>query len=278
MPIAARCPNPTCGQVLQVPDEYAGMQGKCPTCGAMVLFQQSATAVTPAPSQPAPAPAAPPPYRPDGFAVAPPAAPLAGYEQAPLPGQPPLAPAGPPMSREQLVQMICVPAGLFFLLLLVICAFLPWGPPKFARAFVRLAEVAGSREMPTYSGIHLGDAGIVMVLCLLLLAAGGLTYLFKWLVPTLAAVAAGFGLFAIFFMLGAITDYGSMARAGVWLGLVAAIGTAGAFVPLAIFRPVESPTLHSLNFPLMKPHGGLVIAAVCGLGLGFLYMILAALS
>ena len=69
-----------------------------------------------------------------------------------------------------------------------------------------------------------------------------------------------------------------MVGAGVWIGLVAAIGTAGSFVTLALFQPVESPTLHSLNLPLMKPHGGLILAGLSGLVLGVFFLILAAIA
>jgi hypothetical protein len=277
MPIVARCPNPTCGQTLQVPDQYAGMQGKCPTCGTMVTFQPDPTAAAPAPAAAPAAAAYTPPAAPDAYTAQAPAAPGA-YPPPPVVGQVPAPPGGPPMSPQELVQLICVPAGLFFLFLLIICTFLPWGPPKFIRGIVFFAEAARSAQVPNFSGIHLFDAGFFMVLCLLLGAVGSLTYLFKWLLPTVAAVGAGFGIFAVFFLLGAITDYGGTARVGIWLGLVAAIGTAGSFVTLAIFRPVESPTLQSLNLPLMKPYGGLVIAGVFGAGCGVLYLILAAIS
>jgi hypothetical protein len=160
------------------------------------------------------------------------------------------------MSTQELVQLICVPAGLFFLFLLFIACFLPW----FG-----------------HSGVGRGDTGIFLILTLMVGTVLGLTYLFRAWLPAIAAAGAGFAAFAFFFVLGGIIQYGGRG-AGLWVGLVAALGVAGALITLAIFRPVESPTLHSLNLPLMKPHGGLVVAVVVGVGLGFLYLILTAVS
>ena len=87
---------------------------------------------------------------------------------------------------------------------------------------------------------------------------------------------AGFGVFSLFFMLGEAMSGAS--QIGVWLGLVMALGTAGAFIPLALFRPMEIPALQSLNLPLTKPHGALVIALTAGISLGFVYMILAVIA
>jgi hypothetical protein len=260
MPIVARCPNPTCGQTLQVPDQYAGMQGKCPTCGTMVTFQPApaAAAAVPAPAAPPPAyspPAAPPPGAPEAYTAQAPAAPGA-YPPPPVVGQVPAPPAGPSMSPQELVQLICVPAGLFFLLLLLIACFLHW---------------AG------VSGVGRGDTGIFLILTLMVGTVLGLTYLFKAWLPAIAVSGAGFATFAIFFMLGGIIRYHG-SGAGVWVGLVGALGLAGALITLAIFRPVDSPTLQSLNLPLMKPHGGLVVAVMVGVGLGLLYLIVTAVS
>jgi hypothetical protein len=160
------------------------------------------------------------------------------------------------MSPQQLVQLICVPAGLFFLLLLLIACFLPWGG---------------------LSGVARGDTGIFLILTLMAATALGLTYLFKASLPAVAADGAGFGAFAVFFMLGGVIRYHG-SGAGIIVGLIAALGVAGALITLAIFRPVESPALQSLNLPLMKPHGGLVVAVVAGAGLGLLYLILTAIA
>jgi hypothetical protein len=168
--------------------------------------------------------------------------------------------------------MICLPAGRFCLFMLIICSFLPWaGTPTLEAPGVRVESVS-------FSGVRLGDAGIFLVLCLLVGAAAGLTYLFKWLLPSVAAAAAGFGILAFFILLGGLIEYGGSARVGVWLGLFMAIGAAGAFITLAVFRPVEAPALQELKLPLMKPHGGLILAAAAGVVIGFFYLILTAIS
>src|SRR5207253_7449 len=96
----------------------------------------------------------------------PPAAPAA-YMPAPAGGYPPPPPPGParpPMSPQELVNLICMPAGLFFVFLLLLTAFMPWA-----------RHVLGM----TLSGLALGDAGVFLVLCLLVGALGGLSYRFK---------------------------------------------------------------------------------------------------
>ncbi len=296
MPIYAQCP---CGQTLQVPDQYAGMQGKCPKCGSVVVFPTAAPGGAPAaPPQPAPpqpppaqAPTAPPAYMAPpaytppaypqttppaagGYPLAPPAAPpppgayappAAGGYAPPAPGgYPPPSPPGPsqpPMSTQELVNLICLPAGLFCLFLLVIACMLPW----------RVGTASGS-------GVGIGDAGIFLIFCLLLGGLCGLTYRFKTLLPFAATVAAGFGIFAFFFMLGGVMQHIHVASVGLWIGLIMSMGTAGAFITLALFRPLEAPALQSLPLPFMNPHGGMITAVTAGVMLGFLYMILAAVS
>jgi len=285
MPIVARCPNPACGQTLQVPDQYAGMQGKCPNCGTMVTFQPAAAAAA------APGPAGPPAYAPPAApppAYTPPAAqpaypPAAGpdaymaqapgaagtYPPPPL-GQVPAPPAGPSMSPQELVQLICVPAGLFFLVLLLIACLVPW-------VFTH-APWDSSLNMRNLNGIGFGEAGIFFILCLLTAAVVGLTYLFRQALPLAATVAAGFGTFAFFFFLAEVVRFGSYAKAGIWIGLVAAMGAAGAFITLAVFRPMESPALQSQSMPLLRRHGATALAIACGIGLGLFFLVLTALS
>ncbi len=275
MPIFARCPNSACGQTLQVPDQYAGQQAPCPMCGSPVTFTPGAAPPSSAqPSAPPPPasyqqPPPPPPYVPPA-----PGAPAAeayqpvpgGYPPAPEGYQP--APAGPPMSVPELVQLICLPVGLFFLFLLIVAAFLSWGPKRI----VGSSGVLGS-------GVRIMDAGVLLALCVLVGVAAGLTYLWKDLLPRIAVGAAGFGVFTVFFMLGAVVEYGSNARAGVWIGLVAAFGVAGAFATLAFFRPLELTLPDSQRVaPFLKRNGALLIAVGAGAGLGFLYLLLAILS
>ncbi|MCI0458763.1 MAG: hypothetical protein L0Z62_17530 [Gemmataceae bacterium] len=172
------------------------------------------------------------------------------------------------MSTPELVQLITVPAGLFFLLLLVIAAFLPW----FG---VSVPGVSG----PSFSGVGFREAGIFMVGCLLVGTAVGLTYLWKDLLPRVAVTAAGLGVFAFFFMLSAILRYGGAARAGVWVGFVASLFAAGAFVTLAVFRPLElaAPASQSLS-PFLKRYGALLLAGGVGAGLGIIYLVVTAIA
>lgn len=38
MAIKVQCPNPACGQIITVRDEYAGKRGKCPVCGGAMMI------------------------------------------------------------------------------------------------------------------------------------------------------------------------------------------------------------------------------------------------
>ena len=59
MAIRVACPG--CGTELNVPDEMAGRQGKCPKCGQVMVIPQVAPATAPTPQAPPPAPAPGPP-------------------------------------------------------------------------------------------------------------------------------------------------------------------------------------------------------------------------
>src|SRR5262249_53912758 len=212
------------------------------TCGTMVTFQPT-PAPAAAPAAAAPAPAYTPPAAPEAYTAQAPAAPEA-YPPPPVVGQVPVPPpAGPSMSPQELVQLIFVPAGLFFLVLLLIVCLVPW-------VFTH-APWDSSLNMRNLNGFGFGEAGIFFILCLLTAAVVGLTYLFRQALPLAATVAAGFGTFAFFFFLAEVVRFGSYAKAGIWIGLVAAMGAAGAFITLAVFRPMESPALQSQSMPLL---------------------------
>ncbi len=265
MPIRAQCPNPSCRQTLEVPDQYAGSQGKCPTCGTMVTFQ----AGSPGAPAPMPPPAAPPP----AGAYAPPSAPPPS--DAPVGMYPPsAAPAGPPMDPAKLVEMICPPAGLFFLALILLACFLPWA---YTLDFFHL-PLTGPVNM---NGFSLREAGIFFVLCLIVTALSGLIYLYRQLLPLAAVVGAGFGSFAVLYFVASMIKVGNYyggAKAGIIVGLIAAIGVAGALITLSLFRPYEPPLTQSLGSPLMKRHGALFGAIAAGVALGFVYLVVTALA
>jgi hypothetical protein len=166
------------------------------------------------------------------------------------------------MDPAKLVELIALPAGLFFLFLLFISGFLPWA-------------VDGTSSV---NGLGRGDAGVFAVLCLLVAAIIGLSYLFKGWLPVNAVIGAGFGVLAFFVMLGAVIQYGRFSGGGVILGLICTLFIGGAYITLALFRPLESPVFPTLSAPLLKRHGGLFLAIGSGAVLGILYLMFAAIT
>ena len=198
MPITARCTG--CGQTLSVQDQYAGMQGKCPSCGTVITFPAAAPPLFPA--------AAPP-----LFPTSPAAAPAAS---APLVDQPPPAMPGVPRTPFSLAGLdelasITVPAGLFCLFLEVIAAFLPWGP---------------------ISGIRGGTSTLFLFLCLIVGAIVGSTFHFKNNLRLNAVIGAAFGMVALLVTFAEATHLGNW---GPGLGLVASLGMLGRDLALALF-------------------------------------------
>jgi hypothetical protein len=130
------------------------------------------------------------------------------------------------------------------------------------------------------SGVRMGDAGLLAVFCLLVGGAAGLTYLFKNVLPHVAALAAGFGVFSFFYMLGILLEYPGMIRgAGIWIGLIAALGVGGAFITLALFRPAESSAATTVKLsPLLKRHAALFLSLAGGGGVGFLFLLLSIIA
>ncbi len=59
MSIKAKCPNPACGKVLTIKEEYAGKTGKCPACGLSIKIPAApAPGAKPPTSAPSPSPKA----------------------------------------------------------------------------------------------------------------------------------------------------------------------------------------------------------------------------
>ncbi len=97
MSIKAKCPNPACGKVLTIKEEYAGKTGKCPACGMSIKIPASA-AQAPA-SKPSAASAGPPPRAPAKTAPTPPRPKVeaeADYEVVEDDPPPPPVPKSPP--------------------------------------------------------------------------------------------------------------------------------------------------------------------------------------
>jgi hypothetical protein len=136
-----------------------------------------------------------------------------------------------------------------------------------------------SLGLGSISGVRVHDAAIFVVLCIILGAACGLTYLLKPILTRVVAIAGGFGTFSFFVMLGAMMEYGGAAGAGVWVGLFAALGVGGAFITLSLYHPVETKTADAVKLsPLLKRHAALFLALAVGGGLGFIYLVLAVLA
>jgi hypothetical protein len=248
MPITAQCPG--CNQTLSVNDEFAGMQGKCPTCGAMVTFPSAAVQAAAPPSAPAPPPA--------DFQQPPPAA----YSQPPA-WDPGAAGYAPPIPRDntELFTLIGIGAGTFFMLLLFISTFLRW------------MSVA---EGPGVSGTFFGDGRLILLFSLLLTAGVGLNFLNRRFLPLSMVVAGAFATFAFVVLLAHI---GGNAGAGIYVALVAALGVMGA----CIWTAVRFPLLLDLPGATTQPaftrtYGALLGAETLALVLGLIYWILWAVS
>ncbi len=238
MPITTPCPG--CKQTLSVPDQYAGMQGKCPNCGTMVVF-----AGAPAPTIPAaPFNVQPPP-------TLPPAEPPPAF-----PSTVPQTPATPfTLAGLDPIASIVVPVGLFFLALIALGCLLPWH---------------------VFSGIGLAGGTLLFLECLLVGAFIGSTFYFKENLQRSAVVGAAFGTFAFLVLIGEISRASRQGGtgAGLWLGLVSAIGVLAAFGALAVLRPLDWPYMKTLNMPpVVQRYGALGASQVGAFLFGFLYLL-----
>jgi hypothetical protein len=242
MPITAPCPG--CNQTLSVPDQYAGMQGKCPTCGATVIFPGAAAPTVPA----APFTAQPPPTSP---AESPP----------PFYATASQAPAAPfTLAGLDPTASIALPVGLFFLALAALATFLPWH---------------------VYSGIAWANGTLLFLECLLVGAVAGSTFYFKENLGLNAVIGAAFGTFAFLVLIGEISRaaHAGGSGAGLWIGLVAALGTLASFVVLAVLRPLDWPYMKTLNMPPVFQRYGALGASQAGAFLfGFLYLLISLAS
>jgi hypothetical protein len=247
MPIIANCPNPACGKALSVADQYAGMQGQCPFCKTVFTF----------PNAPPPPPVMPSPYPP--------------VQPAPTPSAPP---PPPPISEPQwraapglpaktfgagqldLINLILISAGLFFLLMLFIGILCPW-----------VSTPGGTR-----SGLNVAIGIILFIFTLLIMGAVTTAFVMSlvmknprvvnlllsysvtaaaWL-GTLTFLSALAGLFRPWALGEGAKFYDDPAtreavRAavskgfGIWFSFFASLGVAGVFGFMAFNRPPELP-------------------------------------
>jgi hypothetical protein len=208
MPITATCPS--CTQMCQVEDQYAGMMVKCPKCGNIIQVARPEAAVIPAaaPLAAAPLPPAPPP---------PPASSAPGVAPGPVgPGfmetlQQSIKSLGlDPLSVNLLY------AGTGCLAGLVLFTFFPW-------AAIGPISVLG---MSLWYGIFnfLLSAGAIafLIVALVVLKKKETFDISLW-------VAGGWSALASLWRLFDVANIGSLASLGLYLTLLASLGAAGTF-------------------------------------------------
>ena len=255
MPITAQCPG--CKQSLSVPDQYAGAQANCPTCGTAVVFPAAG------------APPAPPAYAPP-----PPAAPPAQSAWEPAGQAYPAAPAGPPRDNTELLTTIGLGVGIGFLALLALSTFLHW----FAASAVFNGPGGGVRvlSLGSSSGLRFGDGRLVLLLSLLLGAAVGWNFFSRKFLSLTMVLAGAFGTFAFMVMLAHI---GRFAGAGIYVGLVAAMGVMGGCIWTAVRCPLTLAMPGAATQPAFtRVYGALLGSQTAALVFGVIYWILRAAS
>jgi len=241
MAITAPCPG--CGQILSVQDQYAGMQGKCPTCNTIVPFP-AAPNVEAAKALPPMPPASPP------TAVPPPPASESFFSAGP-------APAGLASLDPLMLTNIGLGAATFFYLLLLISPFLNWGPSGFVIA-----------------GTNFSDGRMLFCLTLAMIAVVALNFLNRRFLPQAMVLAGAFATFVLLMMMGWIGAGG----AGVILGLLTALGAAAACIWTAVREPflLNSPLIPG-GQSFFRTYGALLGAEAVALLLGVFYCLLRAI-
>src|SRR5439155_463363 len=120
------------------------------------------------------------------------------------------AAARPPMETAELMTLIGISVGIFFIFLLIISTFLRW--------------VSGGEGSPGFSGTRFGDSRIILLLSLALTVAVGLNFLSRRFLSLSMVVAGALGTLAFMVM---VAHIGRGAGAGIYVGLVAALGVMG---------------------------------------------------
>jgi phage FluMu protein Com len=201
MPITATCPS--CSQMCQVEDQYAGMMVRCPKCGNIIQVARPGEApvqTVPPAATPMPMPAAPP----DG---------------APPPPSAPPGPAGPgfmetiqqsfiafsldPLSQRLLYTGVACLAGC------VLFTFIPWIP---------LFDTA-----PRVMSFLLSAGAIAFLIVSVVVLKKRETFdVSLW-------VAGAWSVMASIWRLADLAQWGSVAGVGLYLALLASFGAAGSF-------------------------------------------------
>jgi hypothetical protein len=205
MSIRLECPNATCGKAIHVNEEYAGQAVKCQACGT--VLKVPAAGAGPAPANVNPTEAA--------------SAPAAAASFWTIIERQCLA------SRLDALARNLFAGGLAALVLLAVSTFFNWVSISFG-------------------GFRVGTAGIqsgmgVLVFLLSLAAAGFAGFAFfkkPELFPYGIYGAGGWGALMSLYFLVQILRAGSLAGFGLYLGTLAALGTAAAFGTI-VFRQVK---------------------------------------
>jgi hypothetical protein len=188
------------------------------------------------------------------------------------PGPAPAAAPGGPSATFSLagldqIASITLPVGLFFLLLEILATLLPW----------RTIPLDGS-----ISGLGGGDAILLLLVCLLVGALVGSTFFFKENLRVGALAGAAFGTFVFFVVIAEISHasrLGGGPGAGLWIGLLAAIGVLAPFATLAVLRPLQWQYLKELNLPpVLQQYGAVAFSQAAALAFGILYLLITALA
>ena len=220
MPITVTCPNPSCGQVCAVQDQYAGMQVSCPKCQTVFGVPAAAAPV-------APVAAVPPPV-----SMGAPGAPMGPGFGGVMDNVARLA--GDPLSKTLLL------AGLGCMAGIILFVFLPWVSFGFS------GNVGGKGI--SIGGFSVSGISIWWGVVTLLLTLGVAGFVAATIFMNRAdlfqisiLVAAGWsGLLALWRLINVI-EAGSLSGIGLYLSLLASLGAAGTFGFMAFQRLVKRP-------------------------------------
>jgi hypothetical protein len=171
------------------------------------------------------------------------------------PVEEPSAPAAPAPGLEQ-ATAIPVYVGLGGLGLLAISCFLPW------------ISLFGFNWLGIQSGFF---GGILMLLLALAGGAGVAVGAFaqRNLLPLMLLGGILAGTYSFIWFIIFLIKAGSVAGIGIWLGLIASAAASGALTFAALGKPYRLPPFQKEGtVPLLRDHGGLLIAHATGLLLG----------
>ena len=257
MAITARCPG--CGKTLSIDDQYAGMQLPCPSCKTPVVFgvPNVATAAAPPPMPTTPPPLVPPlPAAEPGFAAT-----------QPLPS----GPSGLAALDPETLTYIGLGSATFFYVLLLVSPFLPWR--ALGGAHLSFGDINMNINLPVQNikGTFFGDGRMLFCLTLAMLIIVAVNFLNRRYFPQAMVLGGAFATFVVLMMLAWV----SSGQAGVIVGLIAALGAAGACIWTAVRQPflLESPLIPG-GQSFFRTYGGLLAAEAAALVLGVFYCLL----